>query len=151
VKKKPKAADQEKGPSIFTVSGAIESTAAWENIRKLRDGKTGCLQQSKETFSGMDGPFTDLELLTQVLNGYETKANEAMMEWRMRVTYDPHRDETKLGKEDPSVELLEIYELFRALRATGDRALVGFWLSEQSYPVQFLVLNVFAKIPTDPE
>jgi len=80
------------------------------------------------------------------LNAKERAAGETLAEWRRATAFEPTPNESSGTQRDSSAELLELYELFRAVMATRDPSLIQYWMSEQPYPVQFLVLNLFAKI-----
>lgn len=137
---------EEERESIGSIAGALECITGWEKLRGRRNMADGSLKESEMKLAGVTGNLTDLELVTHIVNAKEMHASEAVLEWRRSITFDPAPNQSSNTKRDSSAELLEIYELFRAVLATRDPALIGFWMSEQSYPVQFLILNLFSKI-----
>lgn len=145
-KRKPE--NQEKEASVLSVSGALECISSWEKIRGIRDARGGSAQESEAVLGKLTGDLTDLELVTQLLNRKELAAAESLSQWRNSTIYDSGENDADDLKHDPFAELLEIHEAFRAVKATGDSALVRMWLRSQSYPVKFLIVNLLAKLPT---
>jgi hypothetical protein len=135
--------------SILSMAGAEEFLNDWEKIRAIRDSFWGNLQGSEKHLSQITGEFTPLEDVTSLLNKFETCAREDFEQWRRDLSHVPPSDTSEkptLAHKNPDERLMELYESYRVIVQTKDKDLLNYWFAEQSYPMKFLIVNVFVKV-----
>ncbi len=141
--KRPSKGNSKNALSVFTLAGALECLLTWDKFRSIRDSY-GSREESEAIIDQLTGKLTDFEVITKLLNAKEKQAGQDLEAWRISTCFGSE-GETSRARRDPSAELIEIHEAYRAVRSTGDPELVRAWLADQPYAVRFLLASTTTK------
>lgn len=131
--------------AVFNMEAAAQTLREWEALRTSRDQGAGNLEASEALLSKISGKLTDREAVHGLVNSKEREAAAAVLEWREVLCYEPDTSESKRPRRDPSKELIEFYEQWRAVVAMGDHELTACWIQEQSWAERLVIQHLFSR------